>query len=44
VDRADTGQVPAPVIYSLSAYGRSVMPIAETVRQWGHGHIAKFSG
>jgi DNA-binding HxlR family transcriptional regulator len=43
VDRAETGQAPAPVVYSLTDYGRSIMPIAETVRQWGHGHIAKFS-
>ena len=43
VDRAETGQVPAPVIYSLTAYGRSVMPIAETVRTWGRGHIEKFA-
>jgi DNA-binding HxlR family transcriptional regulator len=32
------------VIYSLSAYGRSIMPIAETVRQWGRGHIERFGG
>src|SRR3954470_18826607 len=32
--RQETGQVPAPVIYSLTDYGRSVMPIAESVRQW----------
>jgi DNA-binding HxlR family transcriptional regulator len=44
VARAETGKVPAPVIYSLTPYGASVMPIAETVRQWGHGHIEKFSG
>ena len=44
VHRTETGQAPAPVIYSLTAYGRSVMPIAETVRQWGNGHIAKFAG
>jgi DNA-binding HxlR family transcriptional regulator len=43
VARAETGRVPAPVIYSLTPYGASVMPIAETVRQWGHGHIEKFS-
>src|SRR3954451_3301082 len=34
VQRAETGQVPAPVIYSLTDYGRSVLPIAETVRTW----------
>jgi DNA-binding HxlR family transcriptional regulator len=44
VQRQETGQVPAPVIYSLTDYGRSVLPIAETVRTWGHGHIARFAG
>ena len=43
VSREETGEVPAPVIYSLTDYGRSVMPIAETVRTWGRGHIEKFA-
>jgi len=43
VHREETGEVPAPVIYSLTDYGRSVMPIAETVRTWGRGHIEKFA-
>jgi DNA-binding HxlR family transcriptional regulator len=42
VARAETGQVPAPVIYSLTAYGRSLVPIVETVRDWGNGHIERF--
>ncbi|HEX7945487.1 MAG TPA: helix-turn-helix domain-containing protein [Phenylobacterium sp.] len=42
VAREETGQVPAPVIYSLTAYGRSLVPIVETVRDWGNGHIARF--
>jgi DNA-binding HxlR family transcriptional regulator len=41
--RARTGEPPAPVIYSLSDYGRSVMPIAEAVRLWGRSHIERFS-
>jgi DNA-binding HxlR family transcriptional regulator len=44
VQRQETGQVPAPVIYSLTDYGRSVLPIAETVRTWGRGHIERFAG
>ena len=44
VQRAETGQVPAPVIYSLTDYGRSVLPVAETVRTWGRGHIERFGG
>jgi DNA-binding HxlR family transcriptional regulator len=42
VAREETGQAPAPVIYSLTAYGRSLVPIVETVRDWGNGHIARF--
>src|SRR6476620_5899684 len=35
------GTVPAPVIYSLSDYGRSVLPLVENVRQWGRGHLSR---
>jgi DNA-binding HxlR family transcriptional regulator len=42
VHRQRTGRVPAPVVYSLTEYGRSVLPIAEAVRQWGRGHIDRF--
>jgi DNA-binding HxlR family transcriptional regulator len=44
VRREPTGQTPAPVMYSLTDYGRSVMPIAESVRVWGRGHIERFEG
>ena len=44
VHREETGQVPAPVIYSLTDYGRSLLPIVENVRLWGRGHIAHFDG
>jgi DNA-binding HxlR family transcriptional regulator len=43
VNQERTGRVPAPVVYSLTEYGRSVTPIAEAVRQWGRGHIEQFS-
>ena len=43
VARRETGEVPAPVIYSLTDYGRSLLPLVETVRLWGHGHIEKFT-
>ena len=43
VNQERTGRVPAPVVYSLTEYGRSVTPIAEAVRQWGRGHIERFS-
>ena len=39
VHRERTGRLPAPVIYSLTDYGRSLLPIAEAVRLWGRGHI-----
>src|SRR4051812_25836085 len=43
VARRETGEVPAPVFYSLTDYGRSLLPMVETVRAWGHGHIEKFT-
>lgn len=42
VDQVRTGRVPAPVIYSLTDYGRSTLPITEAVRVWGRGHIDRF--
>lgn len=42
VAREETGPVPAPVIYSLTDYGRSLLPLIEAVRQWGRGHIELF--
>jgi DNA-binding HxlR family transcriptional regulator len=42
--REATGPAPAPVVYSLTAYGRSLMPMVEAVRAWGQGHIARFGG
>ena len=43
VRREQKGKVPQPVIYSLTDYGRSMMPLIETVRRFGRGHIEKFS-
>src|SRR5690348_246526 len=34
VNREPTGPVPAPVQYSITAYGRSVLPLVEEVRLW----------
>jgi DNA-binding HxlR family transcriptional regulator len=42
VEQRRTGRVPAPVVYSLTEYGRSVLPIAESVRVWGRSHIERF--
>ena len=38
-----TGRVPAPVVYSLTDYGRSVLPIAESVRVWGRRHLEQLN-
>ena len=40
VNRDPKGVVPAPVVYSLSEYGRSVLPLVENVRLWGRTHLA----
>jgi len=41
VHRQPRGAVPAPVEYSLSEYGRSLLPLVESVRVWGRGHIER---
>lgn len=43
VVRAETGPAPAPVVYALTDYGRALMPVVETVRGWGRGHIERFA-
>jgi DNA-binding HxlR family transcriptional regulator len=30
-----------PVIYSLTPYGRSILPLVESVRVWGRGHLER---
>lgn len=44
IERERTGPAPAPVRYSLTEYGRSLVPIVEAVRRWGRGHIERFGG
>ena len=41
VNREAKGAAPAPVVYSLSDYGRSVLPLVESVRVWGRGHLSR---
>jgi DNA-binding HxlR family transcriptional regulator len=41
VHRRPHGATPAPVEYSLTDYGRSVLPLAEHVRRWGRAHMAR---
>ena len=43
VVRQATGPAPAPVIYALTDYGRSLLPVVETVRRWGRAHIERFT-
>ncbi len=37
--RRPKGPVPAPVEYSLTEYGHSVLPLLEEVRVWGRSHL-----
>jgi DNA-binding HxlR family transcriptional regulator len=41
VNREPKGAIPAPVEYSLSAYGQSVLPLVENVRLWGRAHMER---
>jgi DNA-binding HxlR family transcriptional regulator len=41
VRRQPKGAVPAPVEYSLTDYGRSVLPLVEEVRRWGRTHLER---
>ena len=44
VDRRAAGRLSEPVIYSLSSYGRSLLPLVESVRLWGRGHLERQAG
>jgi DNA-binding HxlR family transcriptional regulator len=39
--RDPKGDVPAPVVYSLTEYGRSLLPLVESVRTWGREHLQR---
>jgi DNA-binding HxlR family transcriptional regulator len=41
VERVETGPVPAPVQYRLSAYGATVLPLVEHARVWGLTHLQR---
>ena len=41
VHRQPKGAIPAPVEYSLTDYGRTVLPLAEDVRLWGRSHLGR---
>jgi DNA-binding HxlR family transcriptional regulator len=41
VDRQAASRRSDPVVYSLTAHGRSLMPLVETARIWGCSHLAR---
>ncbi|SMC52996.1 winged helix-turn-helix transcriptional regulator [Lentzea albidocapillata] len=41
VERVETGPVPAPVVYRLTPYGATVLPVVEGVRVWGEAHLQR---
>lgn len=41
VERDETGPVPQPVIYRLTAYGVALAPLVEQVRVWGETHLRR---
>ena len=41
VNREEQGPIPAKVVYSLTDYGRSVLPLVEEVRVWGRTHMER---
>ena len=41
VVRTTTGPIPAPVQYTLTGYGRSVLPLVENARIWGLAHLQR---
>ena len=43
VCREPKGAIPAPVVYSLTDYGRSLLPLVESVRLWGRQHLEKMA-
>ena len=43
VQRDPKGAVPAPVEYSLTDYGRTLLPLLESIRGWGNAHIERMT-
>lgn len=43
VQRKPTGAIPAPVVYSLTNYGRSVSSLVEKIRRWGRTHMERLN-
>ena len=43
VQRQPQGAIPAPVEYSLTDYGRTLLPLVESIRGWGNAHIERMT-
>jgi DNA-binding HxlR family transcriptional regulator len=43
VRRQPQGAIPAPVEYSLTDYGRSLLPLVDCIRLWGRAHMERFT-
>ena len=43
VRRDPKGKAPAPVEYSLTDYGRTLLPLVEGIRGWGNAHIERMT-
>jgi len=41
VERHPQGAIPATVEYSLTDYGRSLLPLVEAIRLWGRAHMER---
>ena len=41
VDRRPGDRLSEPVVYSLTPYGRSLLPLVESVRLWGRSHLER---
>jgi DNA-binding HxlR family transcriptional regulator len=41
VDRQTADRPSAPVVYSLTPYGRSLLPLIESMRLWGRSHLER---
>jgi DNA-binding HxlR family transcriptional regulator len=44
VDRRAAERSASAVVYSLTPYGRSLLPLVESVRLWGRGHLERLAG
>ncbi len=41
IDRRAPDRLSEPVVYSLTPYGRSLLPVVESVRLWGRAHLQR---